>query len=119
MSETLTRLDNAATRLLSGIPVVDADTHVSEWYDLWTSRAPAKYKSRVPQVVNRDGKWDWVIDGKSMGRNGASSSVSKNNEKIHGMDFIQMQLADVHPGSYDVKARVRVMDEQGIAAQIA
>jgi hypothetical protein len=28
-----------ARELLRGIKVIDVDTHVSEWHDLWTSRA--------------------------------------------------------------------------------
>jgi predicted TIM-barrel fold metal-dependent hydrolase len=108
----------AVDRLLPGLPVVDADTHITEWYDLWTSRAPAKFKDRVPQVVDEDGKWEWIFDGKSMGRNGASSCISKTGEKILGMDFQKMQLADVFPGAYDVKERVKFMDSEGIAAQI-
>jgi uncharacterized protein len=34
----------------AGLHVVDTDTHFSEPYDLWTKRAPAKYKDDVPQV---------------------------------------------------------------------
>lgn len=36
--------------LLSGVKVVDADTHITEWNDLWTSRAPASYKSPRPST---------------------------------------------------------------------
>jgi hypothetical protein len=34
----------------SGIKIIDADTHLTEPHDLWTSRAPAKWKDKVPQV---------------------------------------------------------------------
>jgi predicted TIM-barrel fold metal-dependent hydrolase len=118
MSETISPSKRAVDRLLPGQPVVDADTHITEWYDLWTSRAPAKFRDRVPQVVDENGKWEWMFDGKSMGRNGASSCISKTGEKILGMDFQKMQLADVFLGSYDVKERVKFMDSEGIAAQI-
>jgi len=30
--------------------LIDSDTHISEPADVWTSRVPAKWKSRVPQV---------------------------------------------------------------------
>jgi predicted TIM-barrel fold metal-dependent hydrolase len=109
----------AAHELLSGVPVVDADTHVSEWYDLWTSRAPAKFKDRVPQARNVNGRWGWVMDGQVLSLDGPASAIRKDGVKMPGVQHHQFQLADVHPGSYDVKARVRYMDEQGIAAQIA
>lgn len=104
---------------LAGLAVVDADTHLSEWYDLWTSRAPLRFKDRVPQVRKIDGKWEWFIDGQLLNREGASSAVRKDGSKAYGMDFKALQLGDVHAGSYDVKERLRFMDEQGIAAQIA
>ena len=45
-------LELDATRLQGelGVPVIDADTHYAEPYDLWTSRAPAALKDRMPQV---------------------------------------------------------------------
>ncbi len=40
------RSQSLTTReLLAGIKVIDVDTHVSEWPDLWTSRASAKWKT--------------------------------------------------------------------------
>ena len=35
---------------LQGIKVIDCDTHFVEPPDLWTSRAPAKYKDHVPYM---------------------------------------------------------------------
>ncbi len=32
------------------IKVVDIDSHYTEPPDLWTSRAPAKYREAVPQI---------------------------------------------------------------------
>jgi uncharacterized protein len=104
---------------LAGVPVVDADTHLSEWYDLWTSRAPASLKDRVPQVRKINDRYEWFIDGQLLNREGASSAVRKDGSKAYGMDFKALQLADVHAGAYDVKARIAFMDEQGVAAQIA
>ncbi len=30
--------------------MIDADTHVTEARDVWTSRVPSKWKDRVPRV---------------------------------------------------------------------
>jgi predicted TIM-barrel fold metal-dependent hydrolase len=109
----------SAHSLLTGVPVIDADTHVSEWYDLWTSRATPKYKDRVPQVQNVNGKFEWFIDGQLINREGASSAIRKDGTKCYGMDFRKLQLAEVHPGAHNVQARIEYMNEQGIAAQIA
>ena len=34
--------------------VIDADTHITEPGDLWTSRLPAKWKDRAPHIVRDD-----------------------------------------------------------------
>jgi predicted TIM-barrel fold metal-dependent hydrolase len=106
--------------VLQGIKIVDADTHVTERHDLWTSRAPARYRDRVPQVKELDGKLLWVIDGdKSMGPAAPSSTIRKDGSKAGGAEFLGFAIDDVLPASYDVKARVAYMDSTGVAAQIA
>ena len=67
----------AAAELVKGIKVIDVDTHLSEPHDLWTSRAPAKWKDLVPQVKkDANGNPLWVIDGdRSMGVGSACSVV--------------------------------------------
>lgn len=40
---------------LAGIKIVDCDTHITEAPDLFTSRAPAKYKDKVPHVRRVNG----------------------------------------------------------------
>src|SRR5436190_957408 len=42
------------TQVVDDVKVVDADTHLTEVHDLWTSRAPAEYVDRVPRVVPID-----------------------------------------------------------------
>ena len=43
--------------------VVDADTHYTEPPDLWTSRAPAAYKDRVPYMKTVNGQSLWFVEG--------------------------------------------------------
>jgi predicted TIM-barrel fold metal-dependent hydrolase len=105
---------------LRGIRIVDADTHISEWDDLWTSRSPVKYKDRVPQKKLLDGKRIWMIDGdKSLGTGSPIAAIRKDGSKSSGYEFLDWELEDAHPGAYDVKERVKFMDETGIYAQIA
>lgn len=104
---------------LAGIKVIDVDTHLSEPYTLWTERAPAKWKERVPQVKTVDNKRQWVIDRtRVMGPVAAISVVKPEGEKSRGIEFFGYALEDVHAGSYDVKARLQFMDGEGIWAQI-
>src|SRR5579875_2125251 len=112
-------LEAAFRRTIADIKVIDSDTHLSEPHDLWTSRAPRQWKERVPQVKEKDGKLMWVIDGdKSLGYPTPASVIRKSGEKIRGWGFMQCRMEDVHPGSFDIKERLRYMDETGIWAQI-
>ncbi len=44
------------------LKVIDTDSHISEPLDLWSSRAPAGYRDRLPRVVEVDGERHWVVD---------------------------------------------------------
>jgi predicted TIM-barrel fold metal-dependent hydrolase len=115
-------LSPSASRF-QGIKVIDTDTHITEPHDLWTKRAPGALRERVPQVKVINGKRAWVVDGdKSIHNMGMSASPSsvilKDGSKPKGQWFKGLQIEDVHAGSYDAKARVKLMDEMGIWAQI-
>jgi predicted TIM-barrel fold metal-dependent hydrolase len=118
MSKVLERTEQTAADYLAGIKVVDTDTHITEWPDLWTSRASAKYKDRVPQIRTLDGKPKWMIDDHELFGVSGFSAVKKDGSKVPGLEFRDVPFADIHPGSHDVKARLAYMDEMGIGAQI-
>ena len=105
----------------SAIKIIDADTHLTEPHDLWTSRAPASIRDRVPQVKMLNGQRCWVIDGDQSIGTGAhpNSAVLKEGCKVRDLDkFLKLQFEDVHTGSSAVRERLAVMDDAGIFAQI-
>jgi predicted TIM-barrel fold metal-dependent hydrolase len=106
--------------LIQGIKIIDADTHLSEPHDLWTSRAPARLKDRVPRVKIVDGKRRWVIDDDIPLSDGASpiSVIRKDGSKSRSLEFFGWQIEDIHAGAYNTKARLQVMDETNIFAQV-
>ena len=44
---------------MAGYGVISADNHVVEPADLWTTRADAKFKDRVPKIVREETGADW------------------------------------------------------------
>lgn len=109
-----------ARELLGDIKFIDVDTHVSEWHDLWTSRAPEKFKNLVPRVVEKDGESQWVIGEDQFLAGGfANSSVLLDGSKATGVGFFDKDIDQVHRGTHDVKERLKLMDRQGVHAQIA
>jgi predicted TIM-barrel fold metal-dependent hydrolase len=102
------------------VPVVDADTHLSEPWDLWTSRAPSRYRDLVPRVVDRDGEKTWVVGTDTVLTPAwAVAVVDPAGTKHLGPEYIfETTVNDVSPGASQVEPRLAIMDEQGIWAQI-
>jgi predicted TIM-barrel fold metal-dependent hydrolase len=109
-----------ARDMLAGIKIIDVDTHVSEWPDLWTSRASAKMKPLMPRLTGTDKDRHWVIgEDHFLASRSANAAVMRDGSKTRGLEFFECENEQVHAGAYDVHARVKMMDEQGIHAQIA
>ncbi|MBV1918166.1 MAG: amidohydrolase [Sphingomonadaceae bacterium] len=111
--------EKTAKELLKGVKVVDADSHITEWPDLWTSRAPGKYKDVMPQRKTVDGVTAWMLGDYMLGRDYGYSAIMKDGSKLPGLEFFDHPIEDVFVGAYDTKARLAYMDDSGIAAQIA
>jgi predicted TIM-barrel fold metal-dependent hydrolase len=106
--------------VFGGRKVIDVDTHLVEPHDLWTRRAPARLKDRVPQVKVHDGVRSWMIDGDKILLKGAipASTVKRDGSKWPGLEFINHPFEEVHPASYSARERVELMEASGVSAQV-
>ena len=101
-----------------GVPVIDIDSHYTEPPDLWTSRAPASYRDRMPRVrPNKDGDEHWFVDDDvDFGPLGLTV-VKQDGSKEYGAyslpSFEEMSDAASYP-----EPRLRMLDELGISQQI-
>ena len=106
-----------ADAIVDRIPVIDADTHISEPPDLWTSRVSTqRWGDLVPHVV-----WDekaqkdrWILGGRRFMPTGAGAMAGWR-EAPPGHP---PRLSEADPGAYDARARLERMDEYGIQAQV-
>src|SRR5262245_5185257 len=99
--------------------VVDADSHWSERADLFTSRAPASIKERVPHVETIDDQATWVFDGHPLGMYGAGAVIARDDTKAKAAESLMVWTPeDAHLGASDPKARIEVLDRFGIDAQV-
>ena len=104
MAATSPASDTSQTSELS---IIDVDAHITEPHDLWTARAPASLKDRVPRVVRSGAERAWVVDRDiQISTDEPASCDRKDGEKSRGMEFFGWQIEDVHDASYDMKARV-------------
>lgn len=104
---------------LDQVKVVDADTHLTERHDLWTSRAPAALRDRVPRVAEVEGAATWVVDGAVLGRAGAGGVIDARGVKGRSFEGLyEWDIEDGHLAAHDPVARLALLDETGIWAQI-
>ena len=102
---------------LAGIKIVDTDTHLTEAPDLFTSRAPAALKAKMPHVrLDADGVERWYIGDRNCGSLGGNVIRADNNKLLGRLAF--PTLEEAHPGGHLVPERLRAMDDMGIHAQI-
>jgi len=104
---------------LDDVKVVDADSHLTEAHDLWTKRAPAGYEDRVPRVEEVEGRPTWVVDGTKLGFAGGGGVIDRDGNKFPFQESMVVWGVDrIHKAAFDPKARIEVLDESGIWAQV-
>lgn len=103
--------------LFEGIKIVDCDTHITEAPDLFTSRAPAKFKDKMPRVkLDPDGVERWYVGNRNFGSMGGNVIRADNNKLLGRLAFPRLEQA--HPGGHKIKERLQAMDDMGVHAQI-
>jgi len=99
-------------------PVVDADGHILEPADLWLKYIDPKYRDRAIRIDHDEKGWEVLLfDNKPAevvrGTLGALGGVGMNAEEL--LTPGKKTYIDGCPlGSYEPKARLKVMDEEGI-----
>ena len=116
----LTVSPNHNPKCFGGRKVIDVDTHLTEPADLWTKRAPASLRARMPQLKKQGDGYNWVVEGDKVlaASAGSFSTVAKDGSKWLGLEFMNHFMDEVHPGSYSMPERVKLMDDMGVSAQI-
>jgi predicted TIM-barrel fold metal-dependent hydrolase len=98
-----------------GYRLVDADSHINEPPDLWTSRVPAKYKDRAPRMEHFEQGDAWVLEG-------VKDPINFGSNAAAGIPLADrsawVRWEDIRPGGYDPKARLLEMDVDLVDAAV-
>jgi predicted TIM-barrel fold metal-dependent hydrolase len=105
-----------ADEVLRGLSIIDCDAHFTEPPDLWTSRTPASMAGRVPVMRTSGGISAWYLNDKVLASIGGNT-LGLGNEKHLGTLTVQ-PWDEVDSSTWDVKARLALLDEMGVHAQI-
>ena len=97
-------------------PVIDADAHVQEPVDLWTSDAPPSLKGRVPRVTHSEHGDFWLFD-ENKPPEAVSFTVSAGKSYL---DYYPTggTYETIRPGTWQRDARLADMEIDGIYAQV-
>ena len=108
---------SVAYERLEDMPIFDVDTHFAEPPDLWTSRAPEKYRGRTLEVrAKEDGKEAWFIGNTEVGMIGPSVVRADMSKMLH--TYTVPNFADMSRASTYAPERVAFMDTVGVGSQI-
>lgn len=99
---------------MTAYTLIDVDAHITETPDTWLERTPAKYRDRVPQVRRVDGQDVWFIDGQVASPVGPTAPAGWR-EPVPAMP---KTYDDLLPAAYEPKARLELLDDVGIWAQL-
>jgi predicted TIM-barrel fold metal-dependent hydrolase len=95
--------------------LIDADTHINEPPDLWTSRVPARMRDRVPHMQRFDEGDAWVGEGVkepiNFGMNAAATF-----RRFDRRAWVRFE--DISPGGYDPAVRLAEMDADLVDAAV-
>jgi len=114
---TATATTTNADEVLAGLRIIDGDAHFTEPPDLWTSRAPASMKDRVPMMRTEDGVTAWYLDGKVLCNVGGNTIQGADHVKTLGTLGVQ-PFEVIDPAAWSVDARLGLLDQMGVYAQI-
>ena len=109
----------AATGLhpqLAGIKIVDCDTHFTEPADIFTSRAPARLKDKVPYQKIHNGVTRWFVGDQDFGIVGGNVIRQDKNKLLGRLAFPTIEEGT--DAAWNVKPRLQAMDDLGVWAQI-
>jgi predicted TIM-barrel fold metal-dependent hydrolase len=97
--------------------VIDADAHVTEPSDVWTSRVPAKYRDVAPKLVrdSKSGRDTWHVGGDhpmvTVGHTATAGWHEPFPAAPRNMDEVPL-------AAHDAKARLEYLDSIGVWAQV-
>jgi predicted TIM-barrel fold metal-dependent hydrolase len=129
------RLDDSSTANVSGrrssklLPdperrvrkytLFSADDHLVEPPHAFEGRVEAKFADRAPKVIELDsGAHAWLYDGNVLPNVAFNAVVGRERATQDGQNFDPMRFDEMRTGAYDIHARIRDMNLDGVYASV-
>jgi predicted TIM-barrel fold metal-dependent hydrolase len=96
--------------------VISVDDHLVEPPDMFEGRLPARLADRAPRVVEADdGTQAWEFEGERFTQVGMNAMAGR---RLESMRYEPSRFDEMRPGCWDIDARVRDMDVNGVWASL-
>jgi predicted TIM-barrel fold metal-dependent hydrolase len=103
-------------RALRHTPIISTDDHVVEPPDLFIGRMPSRFADLAPRVVDEEaGGQAWLYDGQRNPQIGLAAVAGRPLEEC---SYEPVRFDEMRRGAWDVQARIRDMDLDGIYAAV-
>ena len=96
--------------------VISVDDHLVEPRHMFEGRLPSHLQDRAPRIVETpDGREVWAFEGSNHYQAGMNAIVGRRRE---GIVFEPLRFEHMRPGCYDVHARIKDMDLNGVWSSV-
>jgi predicted TIM-barrel fold metal-dependent hydrolase len=101
--------------------LISVDDHVVEPPNVFVDHIDPRFGDRAPRIVDRDGAEGWLWEGRFYAltfQGNPRTRLFREGEAGRGDDLFARRYEDMIPAAYNVDARVRAMDEDGVWAEL-
>jgi predicted TIM-barrel fold metal-dependent hydrolase len=96
--------------------VISVDDHLVEPPGMFEGRLPARLADRAPRVVeSADGTQAWEFEGERFTQVGMNAMAGR---RLESMRYEPSRFDEMRPGCWDIDARIRDMDVNGVWASL-
>jgi hypothetical protein len=103
--------------MVTDVPIISADSHITEPPDTYTARIDARFRDRAPRLV-RDAKLGdlFVIDG--LDKPIPMGLVAAAGKPAEDLAMFGARFEDLHRGGWDPEARLADQVRDGVSAEV-
>ena len=99
--------------------IISVDDHVVEPRHMFEGRLPTRLQERAPKVVETpEGHQVWEFEGQTFTQVGMNAVAGRRRETVNTVNYEPFRFEQMRPGCYDVDARVKDMDINGVWASV-
>ena len=96
--------------------LISVDDHLVEPPGMFEGRLPKAMADRAPHIVDTaDGREIWTFEDVEYSQVGMNAMAGRRPETVH---FEPSRFSDMRPGCYDIAARIKDMDINGVWASL-